>query len=54
MFFFGQVVIIGPFEHHSNILPWRESGVKVERIPQTDDGVLDIQKLDQALKVSGS
>lgn len=23
------VVFIGPFEHHSNILPWRESGCKV-------------------------
>ena len=23
------VVLIGPYEHHSNILPWRESGAEV-------------------------
>jgi len=23
------VVFIGPYEHHSNILPWRETGAKV-------------------------
>ena len=26
------VVFVGPFEHHSNILPWRESGAKVLQI----------------------
>ena len=24
-----QVVFVGPFEHHSNILPWKETGTKV-------------------------
>lgn len=24
-----QVVFAGPFEHHSNLLPWRELGAKV-------------------------
>ncbi len=23
------MVLVGPFEHHSNILPWRESGARV-------------------------
>ena len=29
---FSQVVFIGPFEHHSNILPWRETGIKVRSV----------------------
>lgn len=28
------VVLIGPYEHHSNILPWRESGAEVIEIPE--------------------
>jgi len=28
------VVFIGPYEHHSNILPWRESGAKSSRSPR--------------------
>ena len=27
--FYKQVVFVGPFEHHSNILPWKETGAKV-------------------------
>lgn len=27
-------VLIGPYEHHSNILPWRESGAEVIEIPE--------------------
>lgn len=25
------VVFIGPYEHHSNILPWRDAGAQVNR-----------------------
>jgi selenocysteine lyase/cysteine desulfurase len=32
------VVFIGPFEHHSNELPWRESIADVVQIPQDPDG----------------
>lgn len=32
------VVLIGPYEHHSNILPWRESGAEVIEIPEADTG----------------
>ncbi|GAB9477254.1 hypothetical protein Gpo141_00014317, partial [Globisporangium polare] len=31
------VVFVGPFEHHSNLLPWRESGAKVVIVPENDD-----------------
>ena len=27
--FLKKVVFVGPFEHHSNVLPWKESGAKV-------------------------
>ena len=32
------VVFVGPFEHHSNELPWRESIADVVRIPEDADG----------------
>src|SRR6266498_1447677 len=32
------VVFIGPFEHHSNELPWRESIAEVVVIPEDTDG----------------
>ena len=35
------VVFIGPFEHHSNELPWRESIADVVVIPQDVDGHID-------------
>ena len=34
------VVFIGPYEHHSNELPWRESIADVVRIPE-DGGRTD-------------
>ena len=39
------VVFIGPFEHHSNELPWRESVCDVVRIPEDADGHIDQQTL---------
>ncbi|MDA5557955.1 aminotransferase class V-fold PLP-dependent enzyme [Shimia sp. MMG029] len=30
----GDTVLVGPYEHHSNLLPWRESGAKVLEIPE--------------------
>ncbi|AZV79297.1 aminotransferase class V-fold PLP-dependent enzyme [Parasedimentitalea marina] len=43
------VVFIGPYEHHSNILPWRESKAKVVEIPEADGGGVDMAALHQAL-----
>lgn len=31
-------VLVGPYEHHSNLLPWRESGATVTEIPEGDSG----------------
>jgi len=43
------VVFIGPFEHHSNELPWRESIADVVTIPEDDDGHIDLERLEAAL-----
>src|SRR4051812_46551791 len=43
------VVFIGPFEHHSNELPWRESVAEVIVIPQDADGHVDLAALERAL-----
>jgi selenocysteine lyase/cysteine desulfurase len=44
------VVFIGPFEHHSNELPWRESIADVVTIPEDADGHVDIEALTAALE----
>ncbi|HEV2886932.1 MAG TPA: aminotransferase class V-fold PLP-dependent enzyme [Jatrophihabitans sp.] len=43
------VVFIGPFEHHSNELPWRESIADVVLIEQDADGHLDAADLERKL-----
>ncbi len=44
------VVFIGPYEHHSNELPWRESIADVVTIGEDADGRIDLGRLEQALK----
>ena len=44
------VVFIGPFEHHSNELPWRESICEVVRIHEDADGHIDIAHLTAELE----
>ena len=39
------VVLIGPYEHHSNELPWRESIADVVQIRQDADGHVDLDDL---------
>jgi len=39
------VVFIGPYEHHSNELPWRESIADVVTIPEDADGHIDVDAL---------
>src|SRR4051812_32296037 len=39
------VVFIGPYEHHSNELPWRETIVDVVEIAEDADGHVDAQQL---------
>src|SRR5690349_14976123 len=43
------VVFIGPFEHHSNELPWRESIADVVVIPENADGHIDTVRLEAEL-----
>ncbi|MEO7126902.1 MAG: aminotransferase class V-fold PLP-dependent enzyme [Nakamurella sp.] len=43
------VVFIGPFEHHSNELPWRESIADVVRIGEDRDGHIDSADLERNL-----
>lgn len=43
------VVVIGPYEHHSNILPWRESGAVVIEIPEAATGGPDLPALEAVL-----
>ncbi|TYZ64994.1 hypothetical protein PybrP1_000442 [[Pythium] brassicae (nom. inval.)] len=43
------VVFVGPFEHHSNLLPWRESAAEVVVIPESDTGQIDAAELQTRL-----
>ena len=43
------VIFIGPFEHHSNELPWRESVADVVVIPEDADGHIDQARLEAEL-----
>ncbi|MBY4675527.1 aminotransferase class V-fold PLP-dependent enzyme [Marinobacterium arenosum] len=44
------VVFIGPYEHHSNELPWRESIATLVCIPLDGQGQLDLSALEAALQ----
>ena len=44
------VVLIGPYEHHSNILPWRESGAEVIEVLEAEGGGPCMNSLSQTLK----
>ena len=45
------VVFVGPHEHHSNILPWRESCALVVEIPEdAATGMVDVDALRAALR----
>ena len=40
------VVFVGPYEHHSNELPWRESIADVVEINEDSDGQIDLIELE--------
>ncbi|CAN0147312.1 unnamed protein product, partial [Laminaria digitata] len=44
------VVFVGPFEHHSNLLPWRESCAEVVTIGEQPEGGLDLEELRDQLR----
>jgi len=43
------VVFIGPYEHHSNELPWRESIADLVTVPEDHDGRIDVDALEREL-----
>ena len=43
------VVLTGPFEHHSNLLPWRESAAEVVAIGTDAGGQVDLAQLEAEL-----
>lgn len=49
----GDMVIATEMEHHSNLVPWHmlaaERGIRLEFIPVTDDGLLDLDEYRKLL-----
>jgi len=50
----GDLVILTEMEHHSNLVPWHilasERGVRLEFIPVTEDGLLDLDEYKKLLE----
>lgn len=44
------IVFVGPFEHHSNELPWRETIADVVTISEDADGHIDLEQLERELE----
>ncbi|NOX15772.1 MAG: aminotransferase class V-fold PLP-dependent enzyme [Epsilonproteobacteria bacterium] len=44
------LVIVGPYEHHSNEISYREAFCDVRRVHLTDDGLIDLVELEKILK----
>lgn len=44
------VVFVGPYEHHSNEVSWRESLAEVMSIPLDERGALDLDVLEQTVR----
>jgi selenocysteine lyase/cysteine desulfurase len=46
----APLIIVGPYEHHSNELSFRESLANVKRVKLTDDGLIDLKHLKKILE----
>ncbi|GMF28495.1 unnamed protein product [Phytophthora lilii] len=44
------VVFVGPFEHHSNLLPWRESAAEIVTVPEDARGQMNLAALETQLQ----
>lgn len=44
-------IVLGPYEHHSNILPWRESGAEVVEVIEAAEGGPNLEVLKAHLAV---
>lgn len=51
----GDVIVLSEMEHHSNLVPWQilaaERGIRLEFIPITEDGHLDLVAFDRLLEL---
>lgn len=51
----GDVVVLTEMEHHANLVPWQmlatEKGIRLEFIPVTDEGLLDLSALPALLEL---
>ena len=51
----GDIVILTEMEHHSNLVPWQilaaERNIRLEFIPVTDDGLLDLDVYQKLLSL---
>ena len=45
-----SVVFVGPYEHHSNEISWRESLATVVEVRLDSDGCVDLQHLEELLQ----
>jgi cysteine desulfurase/selenocysteine lyase len=49
----GDVIILTEMEHHANLVPWQmlaeERGVRLEFIPVTEEGLLDLDQYEELL-----
>jgi selenocysteine lyase/cysteine desulfurase len=43
------MIFVGPYEHHSNEIMWRETYCDVVEIPLNNDGFIDLKALDREL-----
>ena len=48
----SPLVILGPYEHHSNEISFKEALCEVERIRLAKDGSIDLSHLEQILKIN--
>ncbi|MEX1096670.1 MAG: SufS family cysteine desulfurase, partial [Planctomycetales bacterium] len=50
----GDEILLNEMEHHANLVPWQrlaaEKGAGLRFIPLTDDGRLDLDRLDEVLR----
>ncbi|KAH7276638.1 hypothetical protein KP509_39G015800 [Ceratopteris richardii] len=47
------IVFVGPYEHHSNLLSWRQSLVEVKEISSTGKGgYIDMERLEEELRLA--
>ena len=44
------LVVVGPYEHHSNLLPWRENGCLVVAVREAQGGGVDMDHLESVLR----